>query len=91
MVVEPATTRRSAQQLVDWVVGDSGLLGEFLSLASRALDDAANLGPASLLSRGYMAIGACTDTEKIELDRTRITECASALASMIPERTRPRR
>lgn len=87
MVVEPATTRRSAQQLVDWVVGDPGLLGEFLSLASRALDDAANLGSGSLLSRGYMAIGARTNTERIELDPHRMTELARFLATMLPQRT----
>ena len=83
MFVEPASTRRSAFRLVDWIVRDAGLLGGFLDSMSRVLDESRESGAgglAALLARGQTAIGAgISDDSTVQLDADRAEAVADEI------------
>lgn len=82
LFVEPASTRRSAFRLVDWMVRDAVLLGEMLASMEHALTEAGGGtdGPASLLPRGEAAIGASiSDDSLVMLDAKRADRAAAEI------------
>lgn len=86
MFVEPASTRRSAFRLVDWIVRDAGLLGGFLDSMSRVLDESRESGAgglAALLARGQTAIGAgISDDSTVQLDADRAEAVAGEIRAI---------